>query len=303
MGGSRLTHCRICIYLFENRRSPSLIDEATPAPRDIVKAAELFVRCLENEGVEAIFGLPGEENVDILDVLLEQQDPLYRHPPRAGGRLHGRRLRPADRAGPACVWRRWGRARPIWSPAWPTPTWTTPRVVAISGQSATTRIHKESHQHLDLVNLFRPISKYARPSDRAGDHSRGGPQGLQAGPEREAGRELHRPARERRPDGGRGQGAVAGAASAASRSLRRPTIARAAEIIRAAKYPLIMAGNGVIRARAADTLLPLRRAAEHPRGQHLHGQGRDAVFPSACGWGRWACRPTTTCPAASIGPT
>ena len=34
-------------------------------------------------------------------------------------------------------------------------------LVAISGQSATTRIHKETHQHLDLVNLFRPISKYA----------------------------------------------------------------------------------------------------------------------------------------------
>ena len=34
-------------------------------------------------------------------------------------------------------------------------------LVAIAGQSATTRIHKETHQHLDLVDLFRPISKYA----------------------------------------------------------------------------------------------------------------------------------------------
>ena len=34
-----------------------------------MKAAELFVRCLENEGVEVIFGIPGEENVEILDVL------------------------------------------------------------------------------------------------------------------------------------------------------------------------------------------------------------------------------------------
>ena len=30
-----------------------------------MKAAELFVKCLENEGVEFIFGVPGEENVDI----------------------------------------------------------------------------------------------------------------------------------------------------------------------------------------------------------------------------------------------
>ncbi len=30
-----------------------------------MKAAELFVRCLENEGVDRIFGIPAEENIDI----------------------------------------------------------------------------------------------------------------------------------------------------------------------------------------------------------------------------------------------
>ena len=35
-----------------------------------MKAAELFVKYLENEGVEYIFGVPGKENVDILDALL-----------------------------------------------------------------------------------------------------------------------------------------------------------------------------------------------------------------------------------------
>ena len=35
-----------------------------------------------------------------------------------------------------------------------------PPLVAISGQAATTRMHKESHQYLDLVNLFAPISKF-----------------------------------------------------------------------------------------------------------------------------------------------
>ena len=33
-------------------------------------------------------------------------------------------------------------------------------IVAIAGQGATTRLHKESHQILDLVELFRPITKY-----------------------------------------------------------------------------------------------------------------------------------------------
>ena len=54
-----------------------------------MKAAELFVKCLENEGVEYIFGIPGEENIDIMDALLdsrikfvttrhEQEQPLWR---------------------------------------------------------------------------------------------------------------------------------------------------------------------------------------------------------------------------------
>src|SRR5215216_3895770 len=34
-------------------------------------AAKLLVRCLENEGVEYIFGVPGEENIDVMDALLE----------------------------------------------------------------------------------------------------------------------------------------------------------------------------------------------------------------------------------------
>jgi len=35
-----------------------------------MKAAELLVRCLENEHVEYIFGVPGEENIDTMDALL-----------------------------------------------------------------------------------------------------------------------------------------------------------------------------------------------------------------------------------------
>jgi len=36
-------------------------------------AAALLVECLENEGVEYIFGVPGEENIDILDALLDRR--------------------------------------------------------------------------------------------------------------------------------------------------------------------------------------------------------------------------------------
>ncbi len=36
-----------------------------------MNAAELFVRCLENEDVDYIFGIPGEENIDMMDALLD----------------------------------------------------------------------------------------------------------------------------------------------------------------------------------------------------------------------------------------
>jgi acetolactate synthase-1/2/3 large subunit len=38
-----------------------------------MRAAELFVQCLENEGVEYIFGIPGEENLDVMDALLSSK--------------------------------------------------------------------------------------------------------------------------------------------------------------------------------------------------------------------------------------
>ncbi len=59
-----------------------------------MNAAQLLVKCLENEGVEYIFGIPGEENIDIMDALARQHHPLHHHAPRAGRGLHGRRLRP-----------------------------------------------------------------------------------------------------------------------------------------------------------------------------------------------------------------
>ena len=36
-----------------------------------MNGAEALIQCLENEGVEYIFGIPGEENLDIMDVLLD----------------------------------------------------------------------------------------------------------------------------------------------------------------------------------------------------------------------------------------
>ena len=101
---------------------------ASPEPNAAkTTAAQLFVKCLENEGVEFIFGVPGEENIDVMDALLDSphQFVTTRHEQGAAfmadvyGRLTGRAGRvPGDAR---------ARARPTSSPAWPTPTWTARR--------------------------------------------------------------------------------------------------------------------------------------------------------------------------------
>ena len=125
-----------------------------------MKAAELFIRCLENEGVETIFGIPGEENIDVMEVLLDSEIRFIttRHEQGAAfmadvhGRLTGKAGVSLATLGPGATNLITGIADANMDQA---------PVVAIAGQVATTRMHKESHQHLELVNLFRPISKYS----------------------------------------------------------------------------------------------------------------------------------------------
>src|SRR6202521_3949348 len=123
-------------------------------------AAQLFVKCLENEGVEYIFGIPGEENIDIMDALLSSSIKFVtcHHEQGAAfmadvyGRLTGRAGVCMSTLGPGATNLITGVADANMDRA---------PVVAIAGQGATTRMHKESHQILDLVNLFRPITKYS----------------------------------------------------------------------------------------------------------------------------------------------
>ena len=125
-----------------------------------MKAAELFVKCLENEEVEYIFGVPGEENVDIMDALLGSPIKFIttRHEQGAAfmadvyGRLTGKAGVCLSTLGPGATNLITGVADADMDRA---------PLVAVAGQGATTRMHKESHQILDLVNMFEPITKYA----------------------------------------------------------------------------------------------------------------------------------------------
>ncbi|MCP4387175.1 MAG: tetratricopeptide repeat protein, partial [Gammaproteobacteria bacterium] len=124
-----------------------------------MKASDLFVRCLENEGVEYVFGIPGEENLDVMDSMIGSPIKFIttRHEQGAAfmadvyGRLTGKAGVCLATLGPGATNLITGFADANMDRA---------PIVGIAGQGATTRMHKESHQVLDLVNLFEPISKY-----------------------------------------------------------------------------------------------------------------------------------------------
>lgn len=125
-----------------------------------INAAQLMVRCLEAEQVEYIFGIPGEENLNVMDALLDSsiQFVCTRHEQGAAfmadvyGRLTGKAGVCMSTLGPGATNLITGVADANMDRA---------PVVAIAGQAATSRMHKESHQVVDLVSMFRPISKYS----------------------------------------------------------------------------------------------------------------------------------------------
>jgi acetolactate synthase-1/2/3 large subunit len=123
-------------------------------------AAELFIRCLENEGVEYVFGIPGEENLDLMDALLDSPVRFVttRHEQAAAfmadvyGRLTGRAAVCLSTLGPGATNLVTGVADANMDHA---------PLVAVAGQAGTDRLHKESHQVLDLEEMFRMITKYS----------------------------------------------------------------------------------------------------------------------------------------------
>lgn len=228
-----------------------------------MKGAELFVGCLENEGVKFIFGIPGEENLDIMEALVDSPIRFIttRHEQGAAfmadvyGRLTGKAGVCLSTLGPGATNLVTGVADANMDRA---------PLVAIAGQAATTRMHKESHQHLDLVSLFRPISKYSVPIIE--------PEVIP-----EIVRKAFKQAQAEKP----GVSFIDFPENIAEEHVKEslhplkvqtaPTpapppekILQAAEILANAKYPIILAGNGVVRARASEQLLHLAETLNIP---------------------------------------
>src|SRR5919198_599207 len=120
-------------------------------------AAHLIVRCLEAEGVEYVFGIPGEENIRLVDALSDSsiRYVLVRHEQGASfmaemyGRLTGRAGVCSATLGPGAINLLLGVADAT--------TNSTP-LVALSAQVGMNRSFKESHQIVDLVNMFKPVT-------------------------------------------------------------------------------------------------------------------------------------------------
>ena len=223
--------------------------------------AQLLIRCLEREGVRYVFGVPGEETLALNDALLDSSVRFVsvRHEQAAAfmadvwGRLTGRAGVCLATLGPGATNLTTGLADANLDRA---------PVVAITGQLARSLLHKESHQYVDIVEAFRPFTKWntqietgavipevVRKAFKVAEEEKPGachmelPEDVAEEP---AEGEPLRADRPRRP------------------SPDRPSLARAADILNRAERPLILAGNGVIRGRGAKELRVLAERAQAP---------------------------------------
>ena len=220
-----------------------------------MKASDLFVKCLEQENIEYIFGVPGEENADFM-ISLEQSDKirfiLCRHEQGASfmaeiyGRLTGNPAGCLGTLGPGATNLITGVADSNMD--------RSPMLV-LTGQGSSTRLHKESHQVMDVVSMFRPVTKWSvsvlHPDNIP-----------------EITRKAVRLARSEKP----GACLIELAEDIAKtdtqakpmepKRFRRPLpepqeIGRAVARLKEAKRPIILAGNGCVRSRASKQLRTL----------------------------------------------
>jgi acetolactate synthase-1/2/3 large subunit len=126
-----------------------------------MKASDLFVKCLEEEGIEYIFGVPGEENADFVMSLQNSAKikfVLTRHEQGAAfmaesyGRLTGNPAGCLATLGPGATNLITGVANSNMDRA---------PMLVLTGQGSTNRLHKESHQIMDVVAMFEPVTKWA----------------------------------------------------------------------------------------------------------------------------------------------
>jgi len=216
-----------------------------------MKASELFVRCLEAEGVSHVFGIPGEETLDLLEAIHGSRITFIttRHEQAAAfmanawGRLRHQPGVCLSTLGPGATNLMTGTADAFldFSP-----------MVAITGQTELSEFHKESHQYVDILSVFRPVTKWnirvespgvipevVRKAFMIAMLEKPGPTHIEV-PQDVADMDV--------------SGEPLDPSGASYPPADGARLKKAVEMIREARYPLILAGNGVIRAEASYEL-------------------------------------------------
>ena len=235
------------------------------------KASDLFVECLEVEGVKYVFGIPGEETLDLNESLANSSVDFVpvRHE-QGGAYMADMYGRLTQRAG-VCLGTLGPGATNLVTGIADAFLDRSP-LVALTGQGDLERMHKESHQYIDIVSLMKPVTKWNARAERPAHHPRGRPQGVQgrAGPE--ARPDPHRAAR------GRDGGEVDAEPLPARTHIRSPEpsaqeLLKAVAVIRSAINPVVLAGNGVARVGAAAALREFARATGIGVAETFMGKG------------------------------
>src|ERR687892_2016314 len=234
------------------------------------KASDLFVECLEAEGVRYVFGIPGEETLDLNESLANSsvQFVPVRHEQGGAymadvcGRLTGHAGVCLGTLGPGALNLTTGVADAFLDRA---------PLVALTGQGDLERMHKESHQYVDLLRVMRPITKWnARLSDpniipevvrkafKTAESEKPGATHI----------ELPEDVMESELD----------ASPLPRRKLVQPEPAarellKAADLVRGALNPVALVGNGVVRGGAAPALREFCRATGIAAAETFMGKG------------------------------
>jgi acetolactate synthase I/II/III large subunit len=244
--------------------------------KETTTVAQLLVRCLENEDVKYVFGIPGEENIHFMNALKTSSSIrfiLVHHEQSASfmadmyGRVTGKASVCSATLGPGAINLILGTADAF--------TDSVP-LIALSAQVGLDREYKETHQFVDLVSMFKPITKWAaeigisnavpamvRKAFKVAQTERPGacylavPQDLE---EMSVSTDLQPLLRSDVYD-----------------SYPSPSqVIRAGRILEQAKSPVLLAGHGAARNNAQDALIRFSERLHIPVATTFMGKG---VFP------------------------
>jgi acetolactate synthase-1/2/3 large subunit len=242
----------------------------TPNERNV---AQLLVSCLENESVEYVFGLPGEENLQVIDAIASSSIRFITTRDERGaafmadtyGALTGKAGVCLSTLGPGAINLLLGVANAQLD---------SHPLVALTAQAGLDRLYKESHQVVDLVSLFRPVTKWGDLVTLPGSAP-------------ELIRKAFKQAQTERPGAtfvilpedvaerpAEGEPLPVNVPHDPSPSIDQ--VHRAAQVLAQATHPVVLAGAGVARDQAMVSLLRFSERLQVPVATTFLGKG---VFP------------------------